>query len=330
MASASRFLNDGSADDPKLRVYLNLDTLIDLREKSLWPGLDGQDCYHRLIEDGFQGVQLTTDGAIPPEGLLGHCGLDRINAPAEADAIVAKHAARGDLCVTVHVGWGLENEDEMFRLVEAILSASEKHRLPVFIETHRATITQDVWRTVQITRRFPEIRFNGDFSHYYCGQELVYGDWEEKLAFLEPVFARIGFLHGRIASSGCMQVPIDQDLTARPVQAHGVINYLDHFKELWTRAMLGFLRSAERGDVLIFAPELLAGTHYYARKFPSPAGRLEEESDRYAQALLYKNMAHVCFADAVRRLNMIEFNRTRLRFTTQGVAQGVRTNDSTD
>jgi hypothetical protein len=330
MVSTSGFFNDASAEDPKLSVYLNLDTLIDLREKSVWPGLDGQDCYHRLIEDGFQGVQLTADGTIPPEGPLGHCGLARINAPVEADAIVAKHAARGDLCITVHAGWGLEDEEVVFRLVDAILSASEKHHLPVFIETHRATITQDIWRTVQITKRFPEIRFNGDFSHYYCGQELVYGDWEEKLSFMEPIFARIGFLHGRIASSGCMQVPIDRDLSARPVQAHGVINYLDDFKELWTRAMLGFLRSAVRGDVLIFAPELLAGTHYYARKFPNPAGRLEEESDRYAQALLYKDMAHSCFADAVRRLHTIGIDPPCLSVTTSGVAQGERTNDSTD
>jgi len=50
--------------------------------------------------------------------------------------------------------------------------------------------------------------------------------------------------------------------------------------------MLGFLRAARRGDVLIFAPELLTGSNYYARMFPNPSGQLLEESDRYAQALL--------------------------------------------
>ena len=303
MASASRFLNDGSAENPKLRVYLNLDNLADLPADSAWPGLEGMERYRQLLADGFEGVQVTTDEPFPADAPLAYCGLDRINKPEEADAIAAKHAARGDLCITVHAGWGLEDDDEVFRLVEAILSASEKYRLPIFIETHRATITQDMWRTVQLTRRFPEIRFNGDLSHYYCGQEMVYGDWAEKLAFLEPVFTRVGFLHGRIASSGCMQVPIDKDLTARPEQAHGLINYLDHFKELWTRAMLGFLRAAQPGDVLIFAPELLAGTYYYARKFPDGAGQLKEESDRYAQALLYMDLARACFAEAIRRKN---------------------------
>jgi hypothetical protein len=297
----SRFLNDGSSTFPKLAVCLNLDNLVQLRPDTEWPDLEGLPRYKRLLEDGFEGVQLTTDNPLETGTPLPHCGLDRINAPSEANVIATKHIDRGDSCLTVHAGWGLEDDSEVFRLVESILAACYKHSLPIFIETHRATITQDLWRTVQITKRFPEVRFNGDFSHYYCGQELVYGDWAEKLAFMEPIFARVGFMHGRIASSGCMQVPIDSDISSRPLQAHGVINYLNHFKELWTLAMLGFLRSAVQGDVLIFAPELLAGTYYYARMFPNASGQFAEESDRYAQALLYKDLARSCFADAQRR-----------------------------
>lgn len=304
MASVSRFLTDGSGEDPKLRVYLNLDNLIDLRADTIWPGFEGADRCRKLLEDGFEGVQVTTNDPVREDVPFPFCGLDRVNTPEAAEGVVAKHAARGDLCITLHAGWGLEDDDEASRIVEAILSASEKHRLPAFIETHRATMTQDMWRTVQLAKRFPEIRFNADFSHYYCGQEMVYGDWFEKMAFLEPVFARVGFIHGRIASPGCMQVPIENDLTARPTQAHGVVDYLAHFKELWTRAMLGFLRAAQPGDFLIFAPELLAGSHYYARKFPDHAGHLREESDRYAQALLYKQLARSCFAEAIRRKNL--------------------------
>lgn len=298
----SQLLNDGSSVAPRLQVFLNFDNLADLPDDSIWPHLEGLPLYERLRADGFEGVQLTDDAPPLRDAPLPHCGLDRINTPAEAAAIVEKHARRADLCLTVHAGWGLEDDDEVFRLVEAILAASDKHRLPVFLETHRATIAQDVWRTVQIIKRFPEVRFNGDFSHYYCGQELTYGDWAAKLAFMAPIFERIGFMHGRIASPGCMQVPIDADLLGRPRQAHGVLNYLDHLKELWTRAMLGFLRNARSGDVLIFAPELLSGTHYYARLFPDVTGRLKEESDRYAQALLYKDLARACFAEAQRRL----------------------------
>jgi hypothetical protein len=302
MNSPTRLLNDGSADSPKLRVYLNLDNLTELPIDSLWPGYEGAARYQQLRADGFEGIQLTTDTAPFADAPFPHCGLGRINTPGEADAITAKHARRGDSCLTVHAGWGLEDEADVFRLVEAILVASDQHRLPIFIETHRATITQDMWRTAQIVKKFPEVRFNGDFSHYYCGQELVYGNWDEKLAFMAPIFERIGFLHGRIASPGSMQVPIGRDIHARPLQAHGVIDYLAHFKELWTHAMLGFLKNADSGDVLIFAPELLAGTHYYARLLSDASGQMIEESDRYAQALLYKDLSRACFGDALARM----------------------------
>jgi hypothetical protein len=289
-------LNDGSQNAPRLAIYLNLDTLTDLRSGSEWPGLTGLPAYERLLADGFEGVQVTSGD--PPPASLSYCGLDRINTPAEADPIAARHAARGDECITVHIGWGLEDDDEVAFLVEAVLAASDRHQLPIFIETHRATITQDLWRTVQITHRFPEVRFNGDFSHYYCGQELVYGDWNTKLAFMEPIFERVGFMHGRIASPGWIQAPIPADLNVRPVQADGVANYLDHFKDLWTLAMQGFLRTAGQGDVLIFAPEILPRTYYYARTFPDATGKFVEESDRYQQARLYRQLALACFAKA--------------------------------
>lgn len=294
----ARLFNDGSSSAPALRVYLNLANLTDLRADSIFPrDLSGLARDKRLAADGFEGVQLVDDN--PPDGTLSFCGLDRINTPSEADAIAAKHAARGDQCLTVHVGWGTEDDDAVDRLVEATLAASDKHKLPIFIETHRATVTQDMWRTVRITKRFPEVRFNIDVSHYYCGQEMVYGEWSDKMAFLQPIFDRTGFMHGRIASPGCMQVPIG-DGRGRPTQAHGVADYLAHFRDMWTRAMAGFRRNAGPGDVLIFAPELLARTYYYARCFPSPDGTLVEESDRYAEAIVYARIARECFAAAQR------------------------------
>ena len=63
--------------------------------------------------------------------------------------------------------------------------------------------------------------------------------------------------------------------------------------------MSDFLRNAGPGDVLIFAPELLAGTHYYARLFPDSSGKLVEESDRYTEAILYRDLARECFQAAL-------------------------------
>ena len=111
MKSSSGFYNDGSANPPRLSVYINLDTLTDLRAGSVWPGLEGLSAYQRLLADGFEGVQLTTSAPALAESPLPHCGLDRINSPNDADLVTAKHAARGDQCLTVHAGWGIEDDD---------------------------------------------------------------------------------------------------------------------------------------------------------------------------------------------------------------------------
>ncbi|MEX0322775.1 MAG: hypothetical protein AB3N63_11485 [Puniceicoccaceae bacterium] len=290
-------LNNNSKEPPCLKVYLNLDNLADLPDFSIWNGRRGKAAWTQLRANGFDGVQITDNNPVPDELDLPYCGLDRINSPSEADSVFRLHKERGDSCITLHVGWGIEDDDDTFRLVEAILNASARFDLPCFIETHRATITQDIWRTVQLTKKFPEILFNGDFSHYYCGLEMVYGDFHDKLDFMEPIFSRIGFMHGRIASPGSMQVPI-QDSINKPFHAVGEVDYLEHFKEMWTRAMAGFLSNAGPGDVLIFAPELLKSDIYYARVFPDASGKLVEESDRYTQALLYQKIARECFNKA--------------------------------
>jgi hypothetical protein len=292
------YVNDGTDAEPRLALFLNLDTLVELRPGSIWPGHVGLQRDLKLAGDGFEGVQLTTPCSTPSDTTLPHCGHGRVNVPEDANCLAATHADRGDLCLTLHVGWGIETDDEAFRLVEAVLNSSEKHRIPMFVETHRATITQDIWRTVQITKRFPEVRFNGDFSHYYCGQELVYGDWAQKLEFMQPIFDRIGFMHGRIANPGCMQVPVDSGLHKLPFESTTLSDYVQHFRELWTRAMCGFLSHAGPGDILIFAPELLTSTKSYARQFKSFNDAMVEETDRYEQALILTRLAKACFAQA--------------------------------
>jgi hypothetical protein len=291
------YLHEATGAPPCLRVYLNLDNLLDLPPESAWPGLRGEDALHKLKEDGFEGVQVTD--LSPRSEALPWCGLDRINAPGEADEIFRRHKDLGDACITLHLAWGLEDDADVDALVAAVLAASHRHQLPAFVETHRATITQDLWRTAQLLKRHPTLLLNADYSHYYCGQEMVYGGLERKLAFMSPIFDRTGFMHGRIASPGSIQVPVE-GLHQRPRQAMEG-DYLADFRELWTRAMLGFLQHAGPGDVLVLAPELLSRQYYYARVFPDAEGRLKEESDRYAQACLLQQLARECFAEAQRR-----------------------------
>jgi hypothetical protein len=153
-----------------------------------------------------------------------------------------------------------------------------------------------MYRTVKLIERFPEIRFNGDFSHWYTGQEMRYGKFgfmDEKFAFIQPVFERVRFLHGRIGNGGCMQIDVKRPDMEINVQ---------YFKEMWVRSFMGFLQTARPGDYIIFAPELLSPQPHYALSFYQD-GQLQEDGNRIAQAIALKNIAQQCWEEAQERMN---------------------------
>lgn len=285
--------HDDSGRAPRLRIDINADNVFGLPADSSVPKGEPREVLLAVKAAGFEGIQSNSRSALAREVGLGSTGSGRIDVPADADARAADARRLGFDCYTVHIGTGLEDDDEVCRLVEATLSASEKHRVPIYIETHRATITQDIWRTVRLAERFPEIRFNGDFSHYYTGLEMVYGDIEAKWRFMQPIFDRVRFIHARIGNPGCIQVDIGDGAGQ---------TYVEHFREMWTRSFAGFLRTAETGDYFCFTPELLGPKIYYARTFRNAAGEFVEESDRWQQALLYAKIARQCWDEAARRV----------------------------
>ena len=129
-----------------------------------------------------------------------------------------------------------------------------------------------------------------DYSHWYTGLEMPYAGVDKVAAFLEPTFGRVGFLHGRIGNGGSMQVDAGRDL------AHALtLPHVADFVTLWTRTAAAFKRHAKPGDVLPFAPELLPAPIFYARTFPGPDGRPREETDRWQQALLLRELFEHAF-----------------------------------
>jgi hypothetical protein len=121
---------------------------------------------------------------------------------------------------------------------------------------------------------------------------MVYGGIENKWASIDPIFARVRFIHGRIGNPGNIQVDVG-DGNDRV--------YVDHFKELWTRCFTAFLKSAQPREYICFVPELLPSDICYARTFSDANGQLREEGDRWQQALLYKDLAKACWKEALTR-----------------------------
>jgi len=288
---APRNVHDGSTQPPRLAVYGNTWGLLELpklprsREWSFEEKLD------RLVEAGFHGLQAGPGEAeqIRASGLR-YCSSGRINLPADADHAVKEAAHVGADCLTVHAGWGMETDAEIDALVGAILNASEKHRCPVYIETHRATLAQDIFRIVELTKRIPEVRFNGDFSHLYCGQEMGYRGFATTRHYVTPILQRTSFFHGRISDGQCMQSDVGdgrENVHAR------------NFQSLWEEAMGYWLKDAKPGDILPFTPELGPPSSGYSITQRDITGTVVELSDRWQQSLVLKRLAEEAFTAAL-------------------------------
>ena len=272
---------------PRLLAYMNWLTLEGLQEP--------QQGWLRAIRGaGYEGVQFIEP--TPPKLVetardlgLRVCGSGRVNKPEDASRLAAEARLLGLECLTLHVGWGHEEDDEAVRLIEAVLRASAMHGVPIYVETHRATIFQDTWRTVSFVRRFPELRFNGDFSNWYTGLEFVYGDFEAKLGFIRPVIERTEFMHGRISNPCVMQVDVGTFENAL------LLPYVQHFRTMWTQVFTAFIRNHDADAVFRFSPELLSARIFYAREIDG-----KEESDRWQQSLVLTRIARDCFVNAPR------------------------------
>jgi hypothetical protein len=282
--------NDGTTAAPYLRTDFNMGNLSSLPETSKAPRGDLRAVLSGIKAAGYRGVQ-GGDAELPicRELGLGCTTGWRVNKPGEAAPMIAGWKKAGFEIATLHVGWGHESDAEADVLVREIIAASRAEGLPVFIETHRATITQDTWRTVKLIERNPDIRINLDFSHWYTGLEMPYGDFDEKVAFLAPVWERVRFVHARCGNSSQMQVALDHPSMAKA---------MEHFRQVWTLSFAGFLRSARPGDFLSFNPELLHPEINYARTFKDASGRYVEDCDRWQDALTLTAVAKECFAAA--------------------------------
>lgn len=266
----------------KIRRDICLGSLAGLPPGSAAHGLGLPDQLALLREAGYEGVVAWEHwGTIHAAGLL-PVGMGRVLRAEEALPLARRHADAGLDFTTLHVGTGFESDDSMAILADAVLTAEAVTGHALHIETHRATMTQDIRRTRDLVGLFPELVFTLDFSHWYTGHEMTYGgEFAERLTWCDPVFARTGSLQLRFGTTGAIQRPLD------PCSAH----FADHLAAL-DRCLAVLAAAPDPRETLPVAPELLpARLGEGAEVRPISYADDVETSDRFAEALALSVLA---------------------------------------
>ncbi|MBX4930587.1 sugar phosphate isomerase/epimerase family protein [Rhizobium bangladeshense] len=165
--------------------------------------------------------------------------------------------------------------DDCLPLLDGWMRLAEDAGIPVFIETHRDRMTTDLFFTLDLLERRPDLPLLADLSHFLVGREFAFPVDEENHAFIRRILQNAHAFHGRVAS--CEQVQIEISFPHhRP--------WLDLFLQWWDYGFRHWRSRAAEDAELVFTCEL--GPKPYAI-----TGRDGNDStDRWAEALALRQM----------------------------------------
>ncbi|MEM7472476.1 MAG: sugar phosphate isomerase/epimerase [Pseudomonadota bacterium] len=174
--------------------------------------------------------------------------------------------------------------DDMVPVIETWMEMSERIGIPIQFETHRNCITNDLYSTLQLIERIPEMRICADLSHYVVDREFWFPLSDHDMALISRILQRSDSFQGRVASRQQIQLQLDFPQHQK---------WVDLFKGWWREGMSSWRERNAQGDC-IFVCEL--GPPEYA--MTGPDGR--EMSNRWEEALQIKSWVEAIWQDVGR------------------------------
>jgi hypothetical protein len=273
----------------QLAILQSLWAMQNLRDEPIEPALEAQVA--RIKGAGFAGLgAMWEDDAsarrvadlAKAEGLVveGTCLPDSLTA-------LQQHIDRAHRFPVNHLNVQLRmlppTADEAVKLLEAVAPIIAGSDIPVYLETHRGRISNDLLVMVELIERMPGLRLLADLSHYVVARELELPIDPAIAARMSTILDHAWAFHGRVAGSGQVQLPL-----SFPQHAP----WLAQFESWWTEGFASWRRRAGADARLTFTCEL--GPQPYA--ISGSDGR--DLTDRWAESLRLKQTAERAWAQS--------------------------------
>ena len=240
-------------------------------------------CFRMVAEAGYDGMcidpavdEIPDMLALKP--LYEKYGLRcMVNAfPGSADDMVPLYelAAEMDAALVNIIGGVMPiRPEDSVDIIRRWLREGEAAGLHVLFETHRDSLLNDLYYTLQVMELVPEMRLCADLSHFVVDREMRDPIGERDQAYIDSVLERSDCFQGRIANREQVQIQIDFPQHAR---------WVEIFRNWWLRGMRMWRERNAADAGLIFLCEL--GPPPYA----ITDRNRRELSDRWEEALVIR------------------------------------------
>ncbi len=163
--------------------------------------------------------------------------------------------------------------EECFPLIDGWLKLSESYDVPVYYETHRDRMTTDLYFTLDLLDRYPDLPLIADLSHILVGREFAWPVSDENHTLVHRILDNAMAFHGRVATREQVQIEVSFP-HHRP--------WVDLFLDWWEYGFRSFRRREGASSDISFTCEL--GPQPYAI-----TGRDgNDTTDRWSEALMMR------------------------------------------